>query len=212
MILYIPLLVYCEIKDFVELCDLEISGLGKISKYKDGFLVEKVKLLEQEVSAANTNLDARGLGKLYHEIIQEEGSLANWKLWWHSHASMPTFWSQTDIDTIMDFDNETPTNNWMVSAVFNHEMDWKARLDVFDPEHFTRNFSDLRIEHIYSRDIRDECRFQISQKVKEKRLPIPKKRTRLPIEIPLIGEPLYDGYRPDFPEDIPPYIPDGEVL
>ena len=207
MILYIPLLVYCQIKDFVELCDLEISGLGKISKYKDGFLVEKVKLIEQTVSMANTNLDAEGLGKLYHEIIQEEGSLANWKLWWHSHASMPTFWSQTDEEAIEGFDNETPNNNWFISTVFNHKMDWKARLDVFSPKHLTQNFTDLKIIHIYSRNIREECKCQIEQKVTETKFPVPKKKIPFPAKIPIIGREEYEGYNPPLIDIIPPYAP-----
>ena len=189
MTLYIPLLVYCQIKDFVELCDLEISGLGKISKYKDGFLVEKVKLLEQEVSGANTKMDAVGLGKLYHEIIQEEGSLAGWKLWWHSHADMSTFWSGKDIETIDDFDNETPNNNWWLSVVFNHKMDWKARLDVYAPTHITINLDYLKVEQIYSQAIREDCRLQIAQKVREIKVNYKKDDpVELPLDIPLTKE------------------------
>jgi hypothetical protein len=196
MTLYIPLLVYCQIKDFVELCDLEISGIGKISKYKDGFMIEKIKLLEQVVSSASTVLDARGLGKLYSEIIQEEGSLAGWKLWWHSHAAMPTFWSQTDNDTIKDFDNETPNNNWWLSAVFNHKMEWKARLDVFNPNHLTSNIDDLRIVQIYSRDIREDCRLQIEQKVKERVIRRDPPPVKIPLHLPLTKK-IFQDLLPD---------------
>lgn len=208
MILYIPLLVYSQIQEFVRLCPYEISGLGKIKPYKNGFLIEQVKLLSQSVTPANTRMDVAGLGKLYHEIIQEEGDLSNWKLWWHSHASMPVFWSQTDLDTIMDFDNETPQSNWMISAVFNHKMDWEARLDMYDPVHVQSNFTDLRITQIHSQETKEDCQFQIDQKVRVRTPEIKKvklKKPYVPIK-PVLPGSFFDGMRG--PDDTINMIPD----
>lgn len=165
MTIYIPRKVYHQIKSFVLLCEYEISWIGKISAYKNGFLVEKVKLVQQTVSPASTILDANNLGKAHLEIIREEGSLSGWKSWFHSHAKMGVFWSGTDIATIDEFDNETPNNNWFFSMEFNHKMEWIARIDIFHPIHIVHHIENVEIIEEEYPEIEELCREEIEKKV-----------------------------------------------
>lgn len=166
MTIYIPRKIYYQIKSFVLLCEYEISWIGKISAYRNGFLVEKIKLIHQTVSPASTILDASSLGLIYQEIIEEEGSLSGWKAWMHSHAKMDVFWSGTDISTIEDFDNETPNNNWFFSMEFNHEMKWLARLDIFHPIHIVHHIENMEIIEEEYPEIATFCQNEINRKVR----------------------------------------------
>ena len=125
----------------------EISGLGKISINEDEITVEDIQIFNQEVSGAHTVLDKRELGKFYDKIIQEEGDLTNWKLWWHSHCNMESFFSSTDTDTIDDFDNETVADNWGLAIVGNHKMELMARLDIYSPMRITIPISKFIISY-----------------------------------------------------------------
>lgn len=170
MTIYIPIYVYCQIQELVRNCEFEISWIGKIRQFEDGFIIEKIKLIQQEVSPVSTILRATDLGTAYQEIITEEGSLTGWKLWGHSHAKMGVFWSGTDVATIMDFDNETTNNNWFLSIEFNHKMEWLCRLDVFTPTHLTKHIGHLEIVGIESQEISDYCKTEIANKVYVKKV------------------------------------------
>ncbi|MFA5013960.1 MAG: hypothetical protein WC549_00265 [Actinomycetota bacterium] len=126
---------YQKFRIYVEAVRYEISGLGKIrlNKEEETIIVEDIKIFNQEVSYANTVLDKRALSKFYDELIKNGESPSDWKLWWHSHGGMETFWSNIDVRTIEDFDTEQPQDNWLLSVVTNHKKEMLIRLDVFDP-------------------------------------------------------------------------------
>ncbi len=147
MIIIFPVKVYQKIRAYVESTKLEISGLGKILIDGDEIFIQDVRILRQVVSPANTVLDRNGLGEFYDQIITEEGDLSNWKLWWHSHADMDTFFSGTDLATIEDFDNETPHDNWMFSLVTNRDGDIMARIDIFNPLRCTIPVTEWKIDY-----------------------------------------------------------------
>lgn len=112
--LFIPRTVYQQIMHWVNQEDLEVSGMGKIKYVKDGnyFYVSKVYLLDQEVGAAHTDIDAEALGKLEYETFKQDGDL---NFWWHSHVKMDVFWSGTDTSTIKTMGG----NGYCVATVFN---------------------------------------------------------------------------------------------
>lgn len=165
MTIYIPSTIYSIMQGFIFGCEYEISWIGKVARFKDGFILENVKLIQQEVSPASTVLQAAELGRAYTEIINEEGSLAGWKAWCHSHAKMKTFWSGTDVATIIDFDNETPNDNWFLSLEFNHKMEWLGRIDIFHPVHTTITIDSLQIVPEQNNQIIAYCQREITNKV-----------------------------------------------
>lgn len=169
----LPIKVFQKLRAYVNATEHEISGLGKIDTFLDEITIEDVRILNQEVGGVETTMDKNSLGKFYDEIIQEEGDLLNWKLWWHSHADMDTFFSGTDQQTIDDFDNETHEDNWMLSLVTNKRGDIEFRLDVFYPIRVTVENMEyfLKYDDV---DIDTQVAEEVADKVKEKRYFFPK--------------------------------------
>lgn len=113
MKVYIPAHIHAEIMYFVNKSNIEISGLGRLTKLKDGsFMVSKVYLLKQENSSASTDLCEEAVANLLYESREDKGDL---NFWWHSHVNMGVFWSGTDMDTIKQFGKK----GYLVSTVFN---------------------------------------------------------------------------------------------
>lgn len=111
--IYIDKQALREIKWYVNHCDFEISGLGKVITDEDGnYIVNKIYLLQQEGSAAETELDDSAVAKLLFESKDDEGSML---FWWHSHVDMDVFWSSTDKETIYQLGN----TGMIISSVFN---------------------------------------------------------------------------------------------
>lgn len=162
MTIYIPSTIYSIMQGFILGCEYEISGMFKIDKEK--MQITDVILLKQKVSKTSTILDAEGLGIFYNDVISSEGTLENWRGWWHSHGEIETFWSATDEKTIEEFDMETQNNNWFMSIVFNHKMEYKARLDIFNPFRLTHKL-DLKIINTDDEEIKKYCEEEIKKKV-----------------------------------------------
>jgi hypothetical protein len=120
--------VYDQIMYYVNKTNFEISGLGAV-EIIDGFpVVTKVYLLDQENSAAETEMDGEAITKLMyeHHISGHPGEL---KFWWHSHVNMSVFWSTTDMTTI----GELTENGWFIHGVFNKDYDYKFAYTTNDP-------------------------------------------------------------------------------
>jgi hypothetical protein len=119
--LVISELAYKKVQHWVHKADKEVSGFGttSITRDDDGsyrVYVHDAFLLDQEVGAAHTDIDAKSLGKLMHKIVANPDTRhlsLNW--WWHSHVRMNTFWSGTDTETIKSIGK----NGLCVASVFN---------------------------------------------------------------------------------------------
>lgn len=119
---------------FVQELDYEISGMGKAHFDKEigAWVVTEVRIFEQEVSAGTTDLEGEDIAKFATSLIENDESLEEWCLWWHSHNSMGVFWSGTDTNTM----NENPfSSEYMLSIVTNNKEEYKARLDIYSPCH-----------------------------------------------------------------------------
>jgi len=171
-----PIKVYQKFRSYIENCDEEISGLGKIVKTDGVITIQDVKIFTQTTSAAETTMDKRAIGKFYDDLVKNGEQLSDWKLWWHSHAAMHTFFSSTDISTIEDFDNDLKDDNWMLSIVGNHAADLLARIDIFQPIRCTMANVDWEIDFTDGTIERDAI-LEIMQKVNNKIILIPKKIT-----------------------------------
>ena len=143
----IPLATYRKLFAYVLGIDQEISGIGSITREGNIITVNDIFLLDQVVSSAHTTLDKNALAKFLDEKGAAGEDLSQYKLWWHSHNTMDTFWSQTDSDTCDDFDTEQEQNNWTLSIVANHQKSLKIRLDIFQP--FRTVLDDLPYEIKY---------------------------------------------------------------
>ena len=135
----VPVDVYRQLRVYVESIKYEISGLGKVFVSGQTITITELKLFNQTVSGVETHLDKRALGRFYDELMQADENIGDWRLWWHSHADMKTFWSPTDHATIDDFDNESKEDNWFLSLVTNRPGDLLFRVDVFSPIRLIRD-------------------------------------------------------------------------
>jgi len=174
-----PIKVYQKFRSYIENCDEEISGLGKIVKTDGVITIQDVKIFTQTTSAAETTMDKKAVGKFYDDLMKNGEQLSDWKLWWHSHAKMDVFFSGTDIATIDDFDNDLKDDNWMLSIVGNHAADLLARIDIYQPIRCTMNEIDWEIDY-RDEQIEQDAILDIIQKVNNKTIIIPKKFHEFP--------------------------------
>jgi proteasome lid subunit RPN8/RPN11 len=162
-----PLKIYQKFRAYIENFDKEISGFGKISILNNIITIEDIKIFKQTATSIETVLDKNDLGIFYDEIVKNGENLVDWKLWWHSHAFMKAYFSSVDLETIEDFDNDLPQNNWMLSIVSNHDSDLLARIDIFSPIRSTMHKIDWEIDfkdqQITSRAI-DEIKEKVNKK------------------------------------------------
>ena len=128
-----------KIRQYTALCPDEISGIGKVVVEKDDLVVTDVEIFKQVVSGSHSTIAPESLAEFQSDIVKAGGSMKQYLLWWHSHAHMGVFFSNTDTDTI-----ETSTEfPYLVSLVVNKKGEAKARLDYYTPLHGT---VDLTVE------------------------------------------------------------------
>lgn len=105
----------------------EVSGLGNV-QYDDKqklFTVTDVWLQEQTNTGASTDISADGVTQLMsmHAGLKTAGKIhGDLRFWWHSHADMGVFWSNTDETAI----HELSEHGWFLSSVFNHKGEIKT--------------------------------------------------------------------------------------
>lgn len=108
----------------------EVSGLGNViyDPANRVFLVDEVYLLQQENTGTTTDINDVAVGKLMyeHHKSKRKGEL---RFWWHSHANMGVFWSQTDISTI----KHLSTGGWFLNTVFNAKEEMKTAFYMTEP-------------------------------------------------------------------------------
>jgi len=121
--LYIPRTTHSKIMHWVNSSNLEVGGMGMVHYNKDEnyFWIGDGYLLDQEVGAATTDIDAEAVGKLEMQVMGQPGNL-NW--WWHSHVNMSVFWSGTDRETITKYGR----NGFMLATVFNKRNEMRSAI------------------------------------------------------------------------------------
>ena len=160
--LFIDPVVMKRIMYYTQAADGEVSGLGTITRDEKGrHVVNKVYLLEQEASAADTELKPEAISKLMVDMMKDNQDPGTLKFWWHSHASMGVFWSGTD-DTCA----ETLSKEFAFSLVVNKAGDKRCRLDLYAP--FRITFDGVKVEELIQEDacLKEECEKEVKEKVK----------------------------------------------
>lgn len=114
--------VYSRMWHYVDIADKEVSWLGtvRITPYGN-YLIEEVFLLEQKVSATQTEISADGQAALVQQLIESRTDgvdVANRLFFWgHSHVRMGTTPSGQDEKQMEAFrDNGCP---WFIRGILN---------------------------------------------------------------------------------------------
>lgn len=156
--------VYQKLKALITNCPTEIMGLGKVTATnKEEIIIKDVVIFKQEATSASTEFDKEKLMEFISERVSE-GDASQWRLWWHSHAAMDTFFSGVDTTNI---ENMGDTAEWMVSLVFNHKMDILGRVDVFKPLRVTQEEVAIEIDVTMPEEVETWAKEEIQTKVTE---------------------------------------------
>lgn len=178
MKLLFPALLYQRMRAFVDHVPGEISGFGKLEAVDNDMVVQDIQIFNQTVTGGNTVLDHVSLAQFHYQLVKAHEKPEKWKLWWHSHATMPCFWSGTDRQTIEDFDTEGKEHNWMMSLVTNHKEENVIRTDIFYP--FRHTIENIKLDMIFGKeidkDIRRNVMLEIHKKVRFSQSEEPRRR------------------------------------
>jgi proteasome lid subunit RPN8/RPN11 len=146
---------------YIQLCPDEISGLGRVERLGEDFLITEVFLFKQRVSGASTELSEKDIAEWLTDLVRQGKDPSKIKLWWHSHASMGTYWSSTDEKTISRF-----ATDWMISLVGNKRGEYCVRLDIYKPIRLTLDGLPLEVYWPEDKELKAEVEKEIREKVK----------------------------------------------
>lgn len=109
----------------------EVSGFGTVDLTPGGaFVVRDLFLPAQRGDASVTTIDPAAYSRLLVDLVRNGNVNSPLRLWWHSHADAPVFWSHTDRRTI---DEGFPQADWFLSLVVNRDGDRRAGLRLRKP-------------------------------------------------------------------------------
>lgn len=164
MNLLIPSKVEQKLNAYVKSVSTEIAGMGKavISEAGNIMLLD-VAIYDQEVTGGTADLSSEALARFQTELIQKGESPKDWIVWWHSHANMGAFFSNTDTTTI----NSSNEFQYLVSLVVNKKRERKARLDLYHPFRFTQDNLEIIVESPQE-EVSQEIKDEVEAKVKIK--------------------------------------------
>lgn len=117
-----------KLRLYIDLCPMEIGGLGEVERDGHRFLITDLFILPQKVSPSETELDSAAMLEILECCVAEGRNPASLCLWWHSHAEMDVEWSETDERTIANF-----FGDFMISLVGNKAGDFACRMDILPP-------------------------------------------------------------------------------
>lgn len=141
-----------KLKYFIDIADGEISGIGKSEIDEDGTIhLVDLEIIKQKCTAANTTIDDDAQAQFFLDLRKKGENIKNWNVWWHSHANLAVFWSQTDDDTIR---NHSSVQTYLVSVVSNKKQEFKARLDIFP-----KDTSPFKIQTVSTHDLDVEIEY-----------------------------------------------------
>ena len=118
---YVSPKVFNTFKYWESLAKGEVSAMGKVIVNNGMPYVHSITLLKQKCSTTETEINENALNKALYELREVKGTLS---CWMHSHNTMPTFWSATDYEAMIDFG----LNGWVISIVTNNDGDIKCSI------------------------------------------------------------------------------------
>lgn len=150
---------------YIMLTSTEISGFGHVVPYRNGLLITDVFILKQECTGTESDMSQEAMADMLLTMILDGIDPSSIKLWFHSHAKMKTFWSQTDDDTIRILSKDS----WLLSIVGSHIDNYLARVDINCPIPFTLDNLDIEVITPYDANIRQAIQDEIASKVTVKK-------------------------------------------
>jgi hypothetical protein len=155
---------------YMTLCPFEISGLGEVEAQNGVLTVTALHLLEQEGDAGETKLSTQDQLEFIAKAASNGVDLSKVKLWWHSHATLESYWSPVDEKTI----DSTGRPPWWLSIVGNHREEYLVRLDIFPtPELPLRLTEHGRLLVVRDQKEADAVKKEIKRKVKKRKVAPP---------------------------------------
>ncbi len=127
-----------KLRLYIELCPMEIGGLGEVECDDSTLLITDLFILPQKISPSETELDPTAMLDMLQRCVSEGRNPASLCLWWHSHADLELEWSETDEQTIATFPGD-----FLLSLVGNKSGALACRLDILHPT--PQLFSDLAL-------------------------------------------------------------------
>jgi hypothetical protein len=169
MKIFFPPDVKRKLDAIIQVCDIEVSLLGKVKKLprRPDFVVTGLELFRQECSEVSTELDSEALGRFFSELLARGESLEDWRCWIHSHVDSQVFFSRIDERTINSF-----LGDWLISICVNRRGDSACRLDIFSPVHVTCH--DVEVAVLLEPDaaLLEQAKAEVADKVRKKPFPI----------------------------------------
>jgi hypothetical protein len=113
--------VYRTMLLYVERAPLEVGWQGTAVRRGNDFIIDRVYLLKQTVSAATTDLSVQGRDELCMELLGQGAAgveaVNNLRFWGHSHVRMEVEASGRDEATMREF--EEGGLPWAIRGIFN---------------------------------------------------------------------------------------------
>lgn len=150
---------------YIMLTNTEISGFGHVVPYINGLLITDVFIVKQECNGTESDMSQEAMADMLLEMVLNEIDTSTIKLWFHSHAKMKTFWSQTDDNTIRILSKDS----WLLSIVGSHIDNYLARVDIDSPIPLTLDNLDIEVITPFDANIRQAIQDEIASKVTVKK-------------------------------------------
>jgi hypothetical protein len=154
--------VFARLQAYVQESPSEISGFGLITVVDGNLVVDDVFIAAQRCSAASTEIAAADLDRFLSDMLEHRKDLGRLHLYWHSHADMDVFWSDTDVQTL---EHAFPQAEWVLGLVMNRRGELKTCLYMYAP--VPMRLYDLPVQLHLSPDLREQIRAEIADKVRQ---------------------------------------------
>ena len=111
----------------VDTCKEEAGWLGLVKEMPYGYLVHKIYIPKQEVSATTTEIDADAMSALALEIMDAGDDPNELRYWGHSHVDMGVSPSRQDEDQVEEYLDNCEL---FIRGIYNKRGD--SKVDVYD--------------------------------------------------------------------------------
>ncbi len=157
---YVTPTAYKKIVYLVEIAGKEVGWLGKVKELGNyRFVIDEIYLFEQEVTSAQTEMDAEGLAKWFGENIDIANEI---KFWGHSHVNMTVGPSSTDTDQMQQFIKNG--SEYFIMGIFNKR--GEQRFDIYT-KHWVASHVPFAVWIPDNEELRKEMEIEFKEKVSE---------------------------------------------
>lgn len=121
----------------IDLCPVEISGVGTVAIENGRRVITEIILFPQKCSWGGTEFDPEAFTQYQSDLVyaKRDAEINTTRVWWHSHVRSIAEFSSIDLRYIYEWGKHAGTdhNPWLISIVGNKHGDLTTRLDIFHP-------------------------------------------------------------------------------